>query len=44
MKFYALSKGIILGSMIQILDRYFEYATIEPAKTTRPVPQGHGGF
>lgn len=42
MKYYALYKGIKISS--KIVDRFFEYATINPAKNTRSDPQGHGGF
>ena len=42
MKFYALFESIISSSIE--LDRLFGYATIKSAKTTRSVPQGHGGF
>jgi hypothetical protein len=41
-KFYALFEGIILCGTL--LDRSFGCATIKSAKTTRPDPQGHGGF
>ncbi|GEM_PF-2301692 len=27
-----------------VLDGFYECATINSAKTTRPDPQGHGGF
>ena len=38
--------ALIAGGTFSFLmfDRYFKYVTIESPKTTRPDPQGHGGF